>query len=155
MTERIEVEISELRQITSWLAAAGIGFAEIGKPGAMVRLTLEREGDLASPARAPVSAPVEIAAADRVARGLHSQKPTTQVTASSAGVFLAGHPARGVPLVAVGGHVRQGDVVGLLEIAELCAPVLAPVDGVVIQLLATHRATVGYGTPLLELAPSA
>ena len=42
MTQKIEVDIGELRQITSWLAEVDIEFIEISKPGATVRLTMEQ-----------------------------------------------------------------------------------------------------------------
>jgi acetyl-CoA carboxylase biotin carboxyl carrier protein len=150
MTQKIEVEIGELRQITSWLAAGDVEFIEISKPGATIRLTMEQE-----PGAALDALLLPPAQGAHPAGTITATKPapqrTTTVTARSVGVFLAAHPARATPLVDRGAHVRQGDIVGLLQIAQLCVPVVAPVDGTVSQLLAAHGATVGYGTPLLEL----
>lgn len=152
MTQKIEVDIGELRQITSWLAAADIGFIEINKPGATVRLTMERVS-----CTADVNTPA-VPSRDQSGRaGALETSPNAQavcVTAKSAGIFLTTHPARSTPLVSAGAHVKLGDIVGLLRIAQLCVPVVAPVDGVVMQLRHAHGATVGYGTPLIELAPS-
>jgi len=151
MTQNIEVELSELRQITSWLAAVDIEFIEISRPGTVVRLSMEREVD----DEERVCTVPAAHGASRAQDAQDSRKQTTQVNASSVGVFLTTHPARSpVPLAAVGVHVRRGDVVGLLRIAELCVPVVAPVDGKVIRWLAPHAGHVGYGTPLLELAAS-
>ena len=149
MTQKIEVEIGELRQITTWLAAGNVEFVEISRPGTTIRLTMEQEPCAA------VDAPPLAAQSARPAAAFDAtmrvQKRTTTVTARSVGVFLAAHPARSTPLVEPGTPVAQGEVVGLLQIAQLCVPVVAPVDGTVSQLLAVHGATVGYGTPLLEL----
>jgi len=150
MTQKIEVEIGELRQITTWLAAGNVEFVEISRPGTTIRLSMERE-----PCAAVDAPPPRSAQSARPAGAFEAttrvQKRTTTVTARSVGVFLAAHPARSTPLVEPGAPVTQGEVVGLLQIAQLCVPVVAPVDGTVSQLLAVHGATVGYGTPLLEL----
>ncbi|WP_321893027.1 acetyl-CoA carboxylase biotin carboxyl carrier protein [Paraburkholderia tropica] len=149
------MDIGELRQITSWLAAVDIEFIEISKPGTKVRLTLERAAGAAdASATDQIVAPAVSSASASVSRN-SAQPRTIKVSASSAGIFLTMHPARSTPLVEAGAQVKPGDVVGLLQIAQLCVPVLAPIDGVVTQTLAAHGATVGYGTPLLELSPAA
>lgn len=155
MTQKNEVDIGELRQITSWLAAVDIEFIEISRPGTTVRLTLEQPSCAAdASATDPVVVPAVPAPA--AARASNNTQPlSVNVNASSAGIFLTTHPARATPLVEAGAHVKPGDIVGLLQIAQLCVPVLAPVNGVVTRTLAAHGATVGYGTPLLELAPAA
>ncbi|MFM0500922.1 acetyl-CoA carboxylase biotin carboxyl carrier protein [Paraburkholderia caffeinilytica] len=156
MTQKIEVDIDELRQITSWLAEVDIEFIEISKPGATVRLTMEQA--LCAPgAEAPKPTPVvssqvpeDLARAEETA-----QTQSVSITAKSAGIFLSTHPARSTPLVSAGDHVEQGDIVGLLQIAQLCVPVVASADGMVMRMCVAHGTTVGYGTPLLELSPSA
>ncbi len=155
MTQKIEVDIGELRQITSWLAVADIEFIEIGRPGATVRLTMEQascsEGvDASAQAALPVAR-----AGQGGAPETSLNEPAVSVTAKSAGIFLTTHPARSIPLVNEGAHVKVGDIVGLLQIAQLCVPVVASADGVVMKMLVAHGTTVGYGTPLLALLPSA
>lgn len=154
MTQKIEVDIGELRQITSWLAAVDIEFIEISKPGATVRLTMEQAFSPVG-AEAPAQAvspaiPAEYASAVETA-----QTRTVNITATSAGIFLSTHPVRSTPVISAGDRVKPGDVVGLLQIAQLCVPVVAPADGVVMHLCVEHGTTVGYGTPLLEFSPSA
>jgi len=156
MTQNNEGGIGELRQITSWLAAVGVEFIEISKPGTRVRLTLEQAacaGD-ASATEHNVAPAVSAAANASVSKN-SAQPQTVNVTASSAGIFLRMHPARSTPLVEAGAQVKPGDIVGLLLIAQLCVPVTAPIDGVVTRTLAAHGTTVGYGAPLLELSPAA
>ena len=154
MTQKIEVDIGELRQITSWLAEVDIEFIEISKPGATVRLTMEQ-----APCSADADASAQAVSAV-VPGGLARVADTAQtqavsITAKSAGIFLSTHPARSTPLVSAGDHVKPGDIVGLLQIAQLCVPVVASADGMVMRLCVSHGTTVGYGTPLLELSPSA
>ena len=154
MTEKIEVQVSELRQITAWLTEVDIEFVEISRPGTTIRLTAEAEhrGALRE-APLPAASSGRTAAAAFVPEGV--QKQVATVTASSVGIFLAAHPARTTPCVSVDAHVARGDVVGLLQIAQLCVPVLAPIDGRVLRVLAAHGDKVGYGTPLFVLAATA
>ncbi len=155
MTQKIEVDIGELRQITSWLAAADIGFIEISRPGATVRLTMEQVS-CSEGVDASVQAPAPVARAGRAGAPETSlNEQAVSVAAKSAGVFLTTHPARSTPLVNEGAHVKVGDVVGLLQIAQLCVPVVASADGVVMKMLVAHGTTVGYGTRLLEFSPLA
>jgi acetyl-CoA carboxylase biotin carboxyl carrier protein len=154
MTQKIEVQVSELRQITSWLTEVDIEFVEISRPGATIRLTAEAEHRAVL--RDPLPSPAPggcTAAAVFVPEGV--QKQVATVTANSVGIFLAAHPARTTPFVSVDSQVAKGDIVGLLQIAQLCVPVLAPIDGGVLRVLAAHGDKVGYGTPLFVLAASA
>ena len=157
MTQNNEVDIGELRQITSWLAAVDIEFIEISRPGATVRLTIEQGSCVAgASATDHVSSPALAAAPPAQASASHlAQAQSVSVSAGSAGVFLATHPARSTPLLETGVPVKTGEIVGLLQIAQLCVPVVAPVNGVLTRTLVAHGATVGYGTPLLEFAPAA
>ncbi|MFL9867903.1 hypothetical protein PQR67_27330 [Paraburkholderia fungorum] len=153
MTQKIEVDIGELRQITSWLAAVDIEFIEISRPGATVRLTMEQASCFAG-ADAVAAVPVSSAGRAGTPETLLNEQAVS-ITAKSAGIFLTTHPARSTPMVDEGTPVKAGDIVGLLRIAQLCVPVVAPVAGVVKRIPAAHGATVGYGTRLIELSPLA
>ncbi|MFM0549615.1 acetyl-CoA carboxylase biotin carboxyl carrier protein subunit [Paraburkholderia sediminicola] len=155
MTQKNEVDIGELRQITSWLAAVDIEFIEISRPGATVRLTLERASCAADASATDYVASPAVSASAAARASNNTQPQSVSVNASSAGIFLATHPAHSTPLVEAGAQVKPGDIVGLLQIAQLCIPLVAPVNGVVTRTLAAHGTTVGYGTPLLELSPAA
>ena len=156
MTQKIEVDIGELRQITSWLAEVDIEFIEISKPGATVRLTMEQVPSSAGADASAQAQSVSTVVPGGLARAADTaQTQAVSITAKSAGIFLSTHPARSTPLVSAGDHVKPGDIVGLLQIAQLCVPVVASADGMVKRLCVAHGATVGYGTPLLELSSSA
>ncbi|KAA0079586.1 acetyl-CoA carboxylase biotin carboxyl carrier protein [Trinickia soli] len=155
MTQKIEVDLGEIRQIASWLAASDVTFIEVRGPGTMMRLKVEERGegdDVPSSSRSSASVSVA-ASAERAGAAQPMTPKTVTVTAKSAGVFLASHPAHSTPLVVPGSRVAQGDTVGLLQISHLCLPVLASHAGVVMQSLAAHGSTVGYGTPLFDISP--
>jgi acetyl-CoA carboxylase biotin carboxyl carrier protein len=139
MTLNSELEVGELQQIAGWLEAAGVGFIEIGRGRNIARLTLELPVRRASPQSVEATS----------GKGLEAR--TNQVVARHAGVFLTTHPARSTPLVETGARVRAGDTVALLQIAELCLPVVAPADGKVGEWLVEPGTIVGYGTALMVL----
>lgn len=153
MTQRNEVDLGEIRQIASWLAASGVTCIEVSGPGTMLRLEVEdREDDDAS--RSSRAYPSTVAFAHAADEMQPFKSRTVTVTAKSVGVFLASHPARSTPLAAPGSRVAEGDTVGLLQISHLCLPVVAPRTGVVVRRLVAHGATVGYGTPLFDISPA-
>ena len=53
-----------------------------------------------------------------------------------------------------GDSVKQGDIVGLLRIGRIYAPVMAPVDGIVTAIRARHEKPVGFGTCLVDIRPA-
>ena len=73
------------------------------------------------------------------------------VTADVAGIFLTRHPWGGGKLPGPGDRVQAGEVVGLLQIGLLLAPVLAPVAGRLGKTLLSPGAQAGYGTRLMEI----
>jgi acetyl-CoA carboxylase biotin carboxyl carrier protein len=154
MTPKIEVQVSELRQITSWLTEVDIEFVEISRPGTTIRLTAEAQHRaIVREPSLPSTPDGRTAAAVFVPEGV--QKQVATVTANSVGIFLDAHPARSTPFVGVESRVAKGDIIGLLQIAQLCVPVIAPIGGRVLRILAAHGDKVGYGTPLFVLAAAA
>ena len=71
------------------------------------------------------------------------------------GVFLHRHPLRADDLAPACSAVTAGQVLGLLQTGPLLQPVRAPSDGVLLEALVPHAATVGYGTPLFALSTPA
>ena len=131
------MQIDDIRQLSTWLAATDIELLELRGPDH--QLCLRREG-----AQVVVVTPQETA-------DEHAGPPLS-VSASSVGVFLHGHPLGRAALVRAGERVSAGQVLGLLKIGALLLPVEAPQDGIVQQPLAADGATVGFGTPLFEMS---
>ena len=138
MTNNNEVDVQDLRQISSWLAAAGIEFAEIRFAGSTVRLTLEPAAPTGN--------------ADAIGTPSPAVGTTSIVRSPSTGIFVATHPDRTAPQAAIGHRVEAGNVVGLLQITELYRPVVAERGGVISAIHAEPGSLVGYGAPLFELA---
>ena len=137
------MRIDSLQQLSASLDDAGIGLLELRGPGVLLRLGRDA-ADVA-----PVG---EHSVATSDAPTYASSSGTT-VNAPAAGIFLHTHPMQSTPLAPVGAPVRAGAPVGLLQIGALLLPVTAPRAAVVAGRRVEHGTTVGYGTPLVELAP--
>lgn len=58
------------------------------------------------------------------------------------------------PLIGLGARVEEGQVVGVIEAMKLMNDVIAPVSGVVTDVLIEDGRAVEYGQSLFELEPS-
>lgn len=127
------------RQIAVWLTAADIDGIEIGTPGHTLRMT--RDGG---------SYQVQaMAVSDGASRSVPVK--SIVVTAPCAGVLLDRHPLATEPWARSGDPVTAGDLIGLLQMGLVLAPVIAPVTGMVMRVLLPAGSTVGYGAGLFEL----
>lgn len=133
------------RQIAGWLAGTDIERIEIDEPGLQVRMSRGAGGaqweadpeanSPASAARTPPAVAVQ----------------TVVATAPCAGIFLDRHPLRAAPLALPGQRVGAGDVIGLLQLGQVLAPVVAPAGGVIVGARCASGELVGYGAPLIEI----
>jgi acetyl-CoA carboxylase biotin carboxyl carrier protein len=144
------MEADEIRQLGAWLKASGFRCLELSRPGECVRLTLSGGRKMAVESRAR---PADTAAAYSGTAG--AGRMNTPVLTQTAGVFLAAHPACSTPLTTIGSFARENDVLGLLKIGLIYAPVYAPADGVVVKIFAVDGELLGFGSPVLELGPAA
>ena len=137
------MRIDSLQQLSASLDDAGIGLLELRGPGVLLRLGRDA-ADVAPVGEQSVATPDA---------PTYAPSSSTTVNAPAAGIFLHTHPMQSTPLAPVGAPVGAGAPVGLLQIGALLLPVTAPRAAVVAGLRVEHGTTVGYGTPLIELAP--
>jgi acetyl-CoA carboxylase biotin carboxyl carrier protein len=126
------MKIEELRQVVHWLEDAHIGELEVERDDGRVRIVLQE--------RAAGSPEID----DDGERAI--------VAAEMPGLFLVRHPQHAGPMVAPGAAVRAGDVVALIQIGSIYAPVTASTDGTLAKILTVPQTLVGFGTPLFEIA---
>lgn len=139
------MQTDEWRQIAGWLQAADIDCIEISKPGQVVRMLRGPGGYAVEDGACEI-----VSAAAAPAPGAIGRQ-TVAAIADRVGIFLAAHPMRSTPFVSCGDVVEQGDVIGLLQIGHVLAPVTAPVSGTVRRALVATASLVGYGTSLVEV----
>jgi acetyl-CoA carboxylase biotin carboxyl carrier protein len=132
------MKVEDLRLLVRWLEEAGMGSFEIENDDCSLRMNLRFD---ATPA-GPVSVTID------------DGKDTGDgviVAAELAGIFLIQHPQNATPIVPLGARVRAGELVGLVQVGLICAPVTAGNDGKLAKILAVPETLVGFGTPLFEI----
>ena len=79
---------------------------------------------------------------------------TVPVRASLVGLFYRGRGAETEPLVKLGDHVDEGQVVGTIDALRRLTDVVSPTAGKVVQIPAEDGHPVQYGQVLMPLTPS-
>ncbi|WP_342364381.1 acetyl-CoA carboxylase biotin carboxyl carrier protein [Terrarubrum flagellatum] len=125
-------------EISAWLAASDVDELILSGPSGTLRLTRGASGQVEA----------HIGESDN-----SEPPPLATITAHGFGVFLDRHPLDAEPLAPVGALVRADTPIGFLRIGPLLTPVVAPVDGVVENILVQNEDVVGFGAPLFELEP--
>jgi acetyl-CoA carboxylase biotin carboxyl carrier protein len=126
-------------QLCARLASTDIGLLELRSPTQTLRLLHEGTA-------------VAVQTVDE-ADAIRQQQPALLVRASAPGAFLCRHPLRERAITAIGEEFHAGDLLGFLQVGPLLLPVVAPLAGMVTDVLARHGTIVGYGAPLFELQP--
>lgn len=116
-----------------------------------------------APATAPVAAttatvpeapvPASPSAAGNAGPSAARETAPTTVTAPSVGLFRRGPSGAAARFVEIGARVRQGDVLGVVDVMTLAYDILAPCAGVVTEFLVDDAGAVQFGDVLLTLTP--
>ena len=113
------------------------------------------------PAAAPAPEPVVAAAVpvigavngEATGKGADAEIDGNPVLAPLAGTFYRAPSPGAPPFVEVGAVVKQGQVVGILEIMKLMNHVTAPCAGVISRICARNEEFVEYGQVLAVIQP--
>jgi acetyl-CoA carboxylase biotin carboxyl carrier protein len=112
---------------------------------------------VSEPARAALAAPVReqvVAAVVAVTSAVTSTESDGKpVVAPLAGIFYRSPSPGAPPFVEVGAAVKEGDVVGILEIMKLMNYVTAPCSGVISRICARNEEVVEFGQVLAVIDP--
>jgi acetyl-CoA carboxylase biotin carboxyl carrier protein len=84
----------------------------------------------------------------------HPHGPVATVTSPTIGLFWRSPKPSAPPFVEVGGFVRAGDTVCIIEVMKLMTHVPSPVTGTVIAIHIENGSMVEHGTTLIDVAPS-
>lgn len=128
------MNIDEIRQLALWLKEHHLAGAELSRPG--LHLALKRSVSAESSGAA---APAPVAIEPDVLR-------TTGL-----GRLLLTHPQLSEPWVAVGDHLKAGQLVALLQVGELLLPQRSPYAARVLDVRVPCGSTVGYGEAFMGL----
>jgi acetyl-CoA carboxylase biotin carboxyl carrier protein len=103
-----------------------------------------------TPAEPPAAAPAEPAApAAAAGKPAAPAGPGTVIESPSVGLFWRAPAPGAPPFVEVGGQVKAGETVAIVEVMKLMNHVASPVDGVVTEILVENGAPVEFGQAIV------
>jgi acetyl-CoA carboxylase biotin carboxyl carrier protein len=147
------VSMAQLQHLVRLLDESDVSEIEVKRPQQRMRLVLRKvkantqqaTGDyqvLASPLNGVASTAHESPAA---------VDPKHTVTAPLVGIFHSWAKPKGKPVVAVGDHVKVGQIVGTIQSLNVISEVESPVTGRVVELLVQDGQAVEYGQHLVVI----
>jgi acetyl-CoA carboxylase biotin carboxyl carrier protein len=148
----MRVDTALVRELAEMLASNELTEIEVEDGARKIRVKREMT---AAPiyAPAPVAAPVAAPAAP--AQGgdvtIDSAAPVDSVKSPMVGtVYLAPEPGS-APFVAVGGAVKEGDTLMIIEAMKVMNPIVAPKGGTIQQILVSDSQPVEFDQPLVVI----
>jgi acetyl-CoA carboxylase biotin carboxyl carrier protein len=134
------IDTTDIERLAQILERSGVASIEIEDKEQSLKLVMEAS----EPTGLALAAPIK-----------HSNEAAPVAKADVAGIFVAAHPWRAKPFVEPGQAIEAGAIVGLVKIGLLYVPVVSPVAGIVDAIVAEAGATVGYGTPIVNIRAAA
>jgi acetyl-CoA carboxylase biotin carboxyl carrier protein len=134
-----------IRELARLLDETGLTEIEYERDGERVRVARQ-----ASPAEQPRAAsPVAIELPSRDAAPVDPAKHPGVVTSPMVGTAYVGPEPGARPFVEVGGRVRAGDTLLIIEAMKTMNQIPSPRDGTVMQILIEDGQPVEFGEPLM------
>lgn len=151
----MNIDLTQLSALLVTLAEGNV--AEFEFEDEHIRLRLTR-GELAraasavlAPAQAPVAAPASAAVSPEVAA---EGANIVFVTSPFVGTFYRSPSPDAPSFVEVGGHVREGQTLCIVEAMKLMNEIEADCSGIVVEVLAENGKPVEFGQRLFKIRKS-
>lgn len=145
--------MEQVRRLIRLLDQSDVAELELARPAEGTRLVLRKaaaKNDGALPVSMPVAAPPQDADPEQPR---DEQEARAYVPAHLVGIFHLWLKPKGGALVAVGDHVKVGQLVASIESLNIINEVESPVAGMVVEILAQEGQPVEYGQPLIAIVP--
>lgn len=140
------VDHDVIRELANLLDETGLTEIQFERDGVSIRVARHAAASVARPR--PAEAPVNIPAAPAPLPVEPTQHPGLVASPMVGTAYLG--PAPGArPFVEVGGSVKMGETVIIIEAMKTMNQIPAPRSGTVIQVLVEDGQPVEYGEPLL------
>lgn len=114
-----------------------------------LKIKLERKCEAVAVAAAPVKSVAENES--KPAESSAAKQEGVVVTSPTVGVFYAAASPESDPFVEVGGFVRKGDTLCIIEAMKLMNEIPVECDGTVAEIYAENGQVVEFGQPLFRI----
>lgn len=146
----MQVDLELVRQLAELLNETGLSEIEVEDSDRKVRVA---RGGVAAPAAVHYAAPpaaAPAAAPSPVAAVAPADHPGTVKSPMVGTAYLASSPET-PPFVSVGGSVKEGDTILIIEAMKVMNPIVAPRGGKVTQILVENSQPVEFDQPLVVI----
>ena len=149
-----EPALARVRELARIATEYDLGEIEF-EPSGRIRISRMRVSAAAPVAHAPVvSAPAAGPSAPALVKAAVEDDNAAYVTSPFVGTFYRSPSPEASSFVEVGGGVRKGQVVCIVEAMKLMNEIESEVDGKVLEVLANNGEHVEYGQKLFRIAKS-
>lgn len=139
--EKKSIALSELRQVTRKMRAAGLSNIQLSGTNWSIRLQFE-----------PVQPPAhDVQSAHPAATPLPVAQAPAAICAPIPGKVLLYHPINGVAFAQPGQQIKQDGLLALVQAGSLYLPVTSPADGILTAISVTQNQRVEYGSEVALL----
>ena len=148
------MELQKIESLAKLMQETGLTALELCEGDSQLKLERKQEvAVVAAPAPGvPAAAPAASGAqALGVARTEEPQKEGTLVLSPMVGVFYSAPGPDAAPFVEVGGQVKKGDTLCIIEAMKLMNEIPAEVDGTVAEICVGNGQVVEYNQPLFRI----
>lgn len=146
----MQVDLKLVRQLAELLDETKLSEIEVEDGGRKIRVVRNMTVTAAvAPAAAPVVAAAPAAAAP-VAAAPVGDHPGTVKSPMVGTAYLTPDP-EAPPFVAVGGNVKEGDTILIIEAMKVMNPIIAPRAGKITQILVGSGQPVEFDQPLVVI----
>ena len=148
-----QVSTAQLQHLVYLLDKSDVSEIEVKRPVQRMRLVLRKvqAGTQQATGDYQVLAPSLNGATSATQESSAAVDPKHAVTAQLVGIFHSWAKPKGKPVVAVGDHVKVGQIVGTIQSLNVISEVESPVAGRVDELLVQDGQSVEYGQHLVVI----
>jgi len=144
------MDLDEIKELIALMDASGLSEIEVEDPDRRIRLKRE----VPAPAAPPVAAAAPPLGASPIQAAQEAEGAYHHITSPIVGTFYKAASPEANPYVEVGGFVKKGQVVCIVEAMKLMNEIESDVDGRVVKICVEDGAAVEYGEFLLAIEPS-
>ena len=142
------MELEDLKGLISLLKETDIVELQVEKDGTKVRI---RRQTLLSPLEVAAKVPT---VAERQKEDVEDVQRLVTITSPIVGTFYRSPSPETAPFVEVGGRIKKGQVLCIIEAMKLMNEIESDGDGIVSKILVENGQPVEYGEPLFLIEPA-
>ena len=145
------MNIENVKSLAEILSAHGLTALEVDEGG--IKIRLEKEAAGTSPAVQPPAAAVYAEPNNDTANDDQSVdfNRLTEVKSPMVGVFYSAPSPDSEPFVSIGGKVKKGDVLCIIEAMKLMNEIVAEQDGEIVDICIKNGDIVEFGQVLFKM----